>query len=125
ITDPCFSHFRTVDIPLNDILINDNIKTFDDLRDAMDRLPITESTVYRFVVERLTYSNIAQVRELLLQAGIDLESHTFLKIRESYWNARQVWPMSAPFENTKIKVVIHLRIGDIAVLPLGNRNLYI
>jgi hypothetical protein len=126
ITDACFSNLHTVNIPVEDILINADVKTLDDLRAAINRCcPITPSKMYRFAVEQMTYPDLEKIKNLLVKAGVDIKSYDFLGIRDNYWRARQDWPLNLPFAPEKIKLVIHYRLGDSTVLPLGGRSLYI
>jgi hypothetical protein len=126
ITDADFSSLQRVDIPVADILTNSDIKVLNDLQTAIDRCcPITSSRIYRFPVERITPSNIAKVKDLLVQSHADMDSGIFLGIRENYWSARQDRPVELAFDPEKIKVVIHYRLGDRAFLPMGDTGLYI
>jgi hypothetical protein len=125
INDAYFSSLKIMDIPVED-LMNADVEILNDLRAAIDGCcPITPSKIYRFAVERISYPNIAKIEKFLMQAYVDMESANFLGIRNNYWSARQEWPVKLPFNPEKIKVVIHYRLGDRTVLPIGQKVLYI
>jgi hypothetical protein len=126
ITDACFSNFQITDIPVEDILMDGDVKILNDLRAAIDRwCPLTHSKIYRFTMEQISYPSIAKIKNSLMRARVDMDSGNFLRIRNNYWSAREHCPVELPFDPMKIKVVIHCRLGDWTVIPIGDRSLYV
>ena len=124
ITDKPFSAYTIMDIPFEQILETTSITDFAQLNQAIEALTSAHNQViYRFSADRI-YPYISSLRRLLVNSGLGCD-YRFLNIAEKYWSARHKWPVSLPFDDEKIKVVIHIRRGDSVVIDLCKRQIFL
>lgn len=122
IFDKDFLHYNIVELNIEDILENEHISSISDLKNIIESNEHkTEPTIYSFLTTGNFYKFDTQSKiNNLLQDTVSIKDFRNL-VTKRYWQARKRWPISIPFDETKTKILIHVRRGDRACINLGER----
>lgn len=122
IFDKNFLHYNLVDLNIEDILENDCISNISELKNIIEGTNHTKKpTIYSFLTTKNFYKFDTQSKvNNLLHDTVSIEDFRDL-VTKRYWKAREKWSISVPFDETKIKILIHVRRGDRACINLSER----
>lgn len=121
IFDRRFSNYKTVEINIENILNEPSISNITILRGIIETNNTTAPIIYSFLTTGNFYKFNTQAKiDNLLQDVVGIEDFRDL-VTKRYWKARERWSVSLPFDETKAKIVVHIRRGDRACINLGKR----
>ncbi|MDB5021221.1 MAG: hypothetical protein JWQ28_2348 [Pedobacter sp.] len=120
-----FSRYSIVDVPLKEIVTNNNITTLEKFKEVLESHIIeAENVIYSFSSERI-YHHLADLAKILANSRIDVSNYQYLSFSEKYWRVKDRSVLHSPFQEGKLKVVIHIRRGDSVVVDLGSQKIYV
>ncbi len=117
-----FSYFNIIETNIEDILNDPSISNLSNLKSIIEtNNSLKEPVIYSFSTTGKFYKFDTQSKiDNLLQDIVSIKDFRDL-VTKNYWKARQKWSVYLPFDETKAKIVVHIRRGDRACINLGER----
>lgn len=121
INDPVFRNYRKTEILLDDIFQNKEFGSLAEVKEIVDSIDQNKETIKVFTTQQGIYSYVDQIDRLLSDCKEDYFKE--LEIAKHYWLARSKNSIDSQFLPNKIKVLVHIRNGDMASFKIGNKVL--
>lgn len=116
-----FFYYKIVEINIEDLLNEPSIYNISSLKNSIENNNNTVPIIYSFLTTGKFYKFDTQSKiDNLLQNVVGIEDFRNL-VTKNYWKAREKWSVPLPFDETKVKIVVHIRRGDRACINLGKR----
>lgn len=127
INDDKFLAYKIVNVYMWEIFRENDISEISQLKKFVEKSVLSSGRIiYSFIWTREMYQYRDKLNNLLKNANLDDESKLkSLRLSEKYWETRKNWLIDLPFDEKKIKVLVHLRKGDRASINLNNKVIYI
>jgi hypothetical protein len=114
-------HHSILEVNLEEILLNNNLHNISQLKSHL--LSLRNESNRSILVFTWTYQMYSFANKLYsLLAEFEefnpVKEVPSLKLSENYWEARKKYPICVPFDDTRVKIVIHIRKGDVAPIIL-------
>lgn len=126
ISDNKFNNYELLSIDLHEILESNKITDICQLKDILDGISSSSSLIYEFVWTEKMHSFLPTLDYLLNKIGLESLEFSNRKLSENYWKvSKENLSYLASFNNEKINLVAHLRLGDSVAIHLANKTLYV
>ncbi|MEP0957519.1 hypothetical protein [Leptolyngbya sp. FACHB-1515] len=123
INDLAFKNYKKVEISLDNIFQNQKITNLDELREIINSFDRSKNTIKVFTTYQGIYSYVDAIAQLLEQAGEKKDYFRELEVAKYYWLARSKKPINSGFLPGKVKLLVHIRNGDMASFKIGGKTL--
>lgn len=118
------------DIDLGQIIQNFEIRNLADLKFAIEDKTShinSDQITLLFNWNLGMHQYLSKFHLFLEEASHVSQSDVNFFFSQHYWKARKSWKVSLPFDtsNNKIKIVLHVRLGDSTTVEIGERRFFI